>query len=169
MTTIAFIGLGSNLEQPLAHIEQAAAALNELTDTRLIAVSPLYLSKAIGPGEQPDYVNAAAAVETSLPPHQLLAQLQEIENQQGRTRGPIRWVARTLDLDLLLFGDRAIDTDDLIIPHPRMTKRNFVLYPLRDLALSLAGQLNEPLSLPDGRLITSLADQCDSSGIKPLH
>jgi len=169
MSTTAFIGLGSNLEQPLAHIEQAAAALDGIENTSLIATSPLYQSKAIGPGEQPDYINAAAALETSLSAHQLLEQLQAIENQHGRTRGPVRWVARTLDLDLLLFGDHVINTDNLIVPHPRMTERNFVLYPLKDLALSLGKQLTSPLSLPDGRLVTLLADQCDSDGIRPLQ
>lgn len=168
MSTTAFIGLGSNLEQPLTHIEQAAAALDNIEKTSLIATSPLYLSKAIGPGEQPDYINAVAAIETSLSPHQLLTELQKIENQHGRTRGPVRWVARTLDLDLLLFGDEVINTDDLIVPHPRMTERNFVLYPMKDLATSLEKQLPQPLSLPDGRLVSLLADQCDTSGISPL-
>ena len=157
----AYIGLGSNLDQPLAHIKQAAEALRQIPRTQLLVLSPLYQSKAIGPGEQPDYVNAAAALETQLSPLELLHQLQTIENEQGRKRGPVRWVARTLDLDLLLFDNITLDTEELIIPHPRMTERNFVLFPLRDLAL----QLSPTLSLPDGRSIADLAQSCNDDGI----
>ena len=159
--TIAYIGLGSNLDQPLAHIKQAAEALGQIPQTQLLALSPLYQSKAIGPGEQPDYVNAAAALETQLPPLELLHQLQAIENEQGRKRGPVRWVARTLDLDLLLFDNISLKTEELTIPHPRMTERNFVLFPLRDLAT----QLSPALALPDGRSIADLAHNCSDDGI----
>ncbi|PCJ45424.1 MAG: 2-amino-4-hydroxy-6-hydroxymethyldihydropteridine diphosphokinase [Moraxellaceae bacterium] len=159
----AFVGLGSNLDQPLQHIQQAATALDQIPDTELIALSPLYQSSAIGPGEQPDYINAVAALTTSLSAHQLLHQLQSIENQQGRSRGPERWTARTLDLDLLMFGNDVINTAKLTVPHPRMTERNFVLYPLRD----LAHRLNPELTLPNGQRIISLADQCKNDGISP--
>ncbi|MBV1920968.1 MAG: 2-amino-4-hydroxy-6-hydroxymethyldihydropteridine diphosphokinase [Pseudomonadales bacterium] len=157
----AYIGLGSNLDHPLTHIKQAAEALNRIPHTRLLALSPLYQSKAIGPGEQSDYINAAAALETSLPPLKLLHQLQIIESQQGRKRGPVRWVARTLDLDLLLFDNVTLETEELTIPHPRMTERNFVLFPLRD----LAKLLSPSLALPDGRPIADLAQSCNDSGI----
>ena len=159
--TIAYIGLGSNLDQPLANIKQAAEALDQIPQSQLLALSPLYQSKAIGPGEQPDYVNAAAALETQLSPLELLHQLQAIENKQGRKRGPIRWVARTLDLDLLLFDSMTLETEELTIPHPRMTERNFVLFPLRDLAT----QLSPALALPDGRSIADLAQNCSDDGI----
>ncbi len=157
----AYIGLGSNLDQPLAHIKQAAEALGQIPQTRLLALSPLYRSKAVGPGEQPDYINAAAALETSLPPLELLHQLQAIENQQGRKRGPVRWVARTLDLDLLIFDNISLETNELTIPHPRMTERNFVLFPMRD----LAKLLSPALTLPDGRSIINLAQNCNDDGI----
>lgn len=157
----AYIGLGSNLDQPLAHIKQAAEALGQIPQTQLLALSPLYRSKAVGPGEQPDYINAAAALETSLPPLKLLHQLQAIENQQGRKRGPVRWVARTLDLDLLIFDNITLETDELTIPHPRMTERNFVLFPMRD----LAKLLSPALALPDGRSIINLAQNCNGDGI----
>lgn len=157
----AYIGLGSNLDQPLAHIKQAAEALGQIPQTQLLALSPLYRSKAVGPGEQPDYINAAAALETSLPPLKLLHQLQAIENQQGRKRGPVRWVARTLDLDLLIFDNITLETDELTIPHPRMTERNFVLFPMRD----LAKLLSPALALPDGRSIINLALNCNGDGI----
>jgi len=157
----AYIGLGSNLDQPLEHIKQAAEALNQIPQTQLLALSPLYQSEAVGPGEQPDYINAAAALSTQLSPLELLHQLQAIENEQGRQRGPIRWVARTLDLDLLLFDNITLDTEELSIPHPRMTERNFVLFPLRDLAI----HLSLTLSLPDGRSIVDLAQNCNNDGI----
>ena len=157
----AYIGLGSNLDRPLTHIKQAAEALNRIPHTRLLTLSPLYQSKAVGPGEQPDYINAAAALETSLSPLTLLHQLQTIENLQGRKRGPVRWVARTLDLDLLLFDNITLETEELTIPHPRMTERNFVLFPLRD----LAAQLSLSLALPDGRSIAELAQSCSDDGI----
>lgn len=162
-TVSAYIGLGSNLEQPLAHIEQAALALNNIPKTQLTSLSPLYQSQAIGPGEQPDYINAVAAIKTTLLPLELLHALQAIENQQGRKRGPVRWVARTLDLDLLLYGNLTLDTPELSIPHPRMTERNFVLFPLRDLALSL----ERHITLPSGETITQLAEQCSTAGIQP--
>ena len=158
---IAYIGLGSNLDLPLTHIKQAAEALNQIPQTQLLALSPLYQSKAVGPGDQPDYINGAAALETSLPPLKLLHQLQAIENKQGRKRGPVRWVARTLDLDLLLFGSITLETDELTIPHPRMTERNFVLFPMRDLAILLS----PALTLPDGRSIINLAQNCNNDGI----
>ncbi len=159
--TIAYIGLGSNLDQPLEHIKQAAEALDQIPQTQLLALSPLYQSKAVGPGEQPDYTNAVAALETQLPPLELLHQLQAIENKQGRKRGPVRWVARTLDLDLLLFNNIILETEELTIPHPRMTERNFVLFPLRDLATLLS----PTLALPDGRSIVDLAQNCNDDGI----
>ena len=162
--TLAYIGLGSNLEQPQIQIEQAASALNQIPDTQLVATSPLYQSKAIGPGKQADYINAVAALETCLSAPSLLLHLQTIENLQGRQRGSVRWVARTLDLDLLLFGDTIINTPDLTVPHPRMAERNFVLYPLLD----LANTLNPNLALPEGDTIVRLAKQCPTEGIRKL-
>jgi len=136
-----FIALGSNLQQPNSQIEQALTALATLADCTPLGVSRWYRSTAVGPGTQPDYINGAAALQWHSSPQQLLQALQSIENQQGRTRS-VRWGPRTLDLDILLFDDNTIDTATLTVPHPRLAQRNFVLYPLSDLApeLILPGQ-----------------------------
>ena len=136
-TSTVYSGIGSNLGQPLEQVRRARDALAGLPGTRLIGVSPFYRNPAIGPGEQPEYVNAVAAIETRLGPHALLAALQAIETRQGRTRGAIRWQARTVDLDLLVYGDRAISDQRLTVPHPHIHERAFVLKPLLDIAPDL--------------------------------
>lgn len=133
----AYIGIGSNLESPARQVLDARDAIAALPETDLVAFSPLYRNPAVGPGRQPDYVNAVAGVETRLPPRDLLAALQAIEARHGRVRGPQRWMPRTLDLDLLLYGERRIDTEGLRVPHPRMGERAFVLRPLHDIAPEL--------------------------------
>ncbi len=133
----SYIGLGSNQASPLAQIYGAFNALKRLPGSRFIASSRLYGSRAVGPGNQPDYINAVAAIDSALSAEELLRALQRIEQQHGRQRD-IRWGARTLDLDILLFGDQHIDNDSLQIPHPRMTQRPFVLAPLADLDPALA-------------------------------
>ena len=132
-----YIGIGSNLERPVQQVLQARDALAGLPDTRLLGFSPLYRNPAVGPGEQPDYVNAVAAMETRLAPLELLDALQAIEANQGRVRGSVRWEPRTLDLDLLLYGDCEISDERLTLPHPRMRQRAFVLKPLLDIAPGL--------------------------------
>lgn len=148
MKTEAFIGIGSNLGLPLEQVRAAIDALSALEKTQLVSVSPLYRTAPIGPQNQPDYVNAVALIETHFEPHDLLSELQKIEQQQGRMRGE-RWGARTLDLDLLIYGESVISDDTLQIPHPRMAERAFVLYPLSNLAPQLLipglGQVNELL------------------------
>lgn len=129
----AWVGLGSNLRAPREQVLRAVEALGTLRHTRLAQCSPLYLSRPHGPWEQPPFVNAVAEIRTRLEPHALLASLQELERAQGRIRG-VRWGPRPLDLDILLYGDREIRDDVLVIPHPRIGEREFVLYPLRDLA-----------------------------------
>lgn len=133
----AYIGIGSNLEGPAAQVRRAAAALARLPGTRLRTLSPLYRNPAVGPGKQPDYVNAVAVIETRLAPHALLDALQSIEHAQGRERGPVRWQPRTIDLDVLLYGDRVIDDERLTVPHPRIRERAFVLRPLHDVEREL--------------------------------
>ena len=131
----AYVGLGSNLLHPRRQIARALASLRRLPATQLVAASPNYRSAPVGaPGPQPDYVNAVAALDTRLAPRALLAQLQRIERRQGRvrTRGTPRNAARTLDLDLLLYGGRRMRTRTLTLPHPRMHERAFVLRPLLD-------------------------------------
>jgi 2-amino-4-hydroxy-6-hydroxymethyldihydropteridine diphosphokinase len=128
----AYIGLGSNQGGPRAQVDQAFAELAGLRATRLAARSPLYRSAPLDAPGQPDFVNAVAAVETKLTAAQLLDALQAIESRHGRER-PHRNAPRTLDLDLLLFGDTAFASPTLTLPHPRMHERAFVLRPLLDL------------------------------------
>ena len=138
---IAFVGLGSNLGERERHLCAAAAALRATERIRDVVVSPVYESRAEGPGRQGPYLNAVARLETRLSPHSLLLRLLAIEREQGRVRGNQRNAARTLDLDLLLFGSRRLDDADLVIPHPRLCERPFVLDPLCDLAPHLVHPL----------------------------
>ena len=132
---VAFLGLGSNLAHPRRQIARAVRAIASLPRVRLVAVSPNYASAPVDcDAPQPDYVNAVAAVRTTLPPRALLAALQAIEHRQHRRRNAVsrRNAPRTLDIDLLLFGRRRIDVRGLTVPHPRMHQRAFVLRPLAD-------------------------------------
>lgn len=129
---IVYIGLGSNLDEPLARVRRAIASIRQLPHTVLLASSSCYRSNPVGPPGQPDYINAVVKVESGLDPLQLLAGLKEIENGQGRVRAE-RWGPRTLDLDLLLYNDLAMVTTVLTLPHAEMHKRGFVLYPLHEL------------------------------------
>ncbi len=133
----AYVGLGSNLENPARQIETAIELLRGIPETRLIACSPLYNTAPFGVVDQPDFVNAAAVLLTRLEPLELLAKFQEIERNQGREHGGQRWGPRILDLDLLVYSDRVIDEPSLKVPHPGIAERNFVLLPLRDLAPDL--------------------------------
>lgn len=132
----AFIGLGSNLDDPRHQVLRAVTALEALPRSRVQAVSSLYMSPPMGPSDQPDYINAVVQLETALEAAALLAELQEIETRQGRVRGR-RWGARTLDLDLLVYGQERIFTETLTVPHPGLPQRAFVLYPLAELAPDL--------------------------------
>ena len=124
----AYIGLGANLGEAAATVRRALDGLSTLPHTRLRAQSSLFRTAPIDAGGD-DYVNAVAAIDTSLAADELLAQLQALEQQHGRQR-PYPNAPRTLDLDLLLYGDERIATADLTVPHPRMTQRAFVLIPL---------------------------------------
>ena len=150
----AFVGLGANLGEPRAQLRAAAVALAEIPRTQLIALSPLYRSAPVGVGGQPDFVNAVAEIETGLAPWPLLEALLALEARYGRTR-EAPGGARTLDLDLLLFADRLIDEPGLIVPHPRMHKRAFVLAPLAELAPDLV----IPGRGPIGPLLAACKDQ----------
>jgi 2-amino-4-hydroxy-6-hydroxymethyldihydropteridine diphosphokinase len=129
----AFVGLGANLGDPEAQLRRAIAALGELPRTRLVAASSLYRSAPVGVGEQPDFVNAVAQIETTLSARELLEELLTMEARFGRER-PSPGAARTLDLDLLLYGERVIAEPGLVVPHPRMHERAFVLMPLAEIA-----------------------------------
>jgi 2-amino-4-hydroxy-6-hydroxymethyldihydropteridine diphosphokinase len=134
---LAVIGLGSNLAHPRRQLARAVRALARLPGSRLVALSPNYVTAPMGaPGPQPDYVNAVALLRTALPPNALLARLQAIERRQQRRRVPAgpRNAPRTLDLDLLLYGGRRMADARLTLPHPRMHERAFVLRPLLDVA-----------------------------------
>jgi len=133
MNVIATIGLGANLNDPAAQVEYALAELDRLPGTRLLARSSLYASAPVGYVDQPDFINAVAQVETSLAPRALLAALLDIEHRHGRERS-FRNAPRTLDLDLLLYGDAHFHEDGLTLPHPRMHARGFVLLPLLEIA-----------------------------------
>jgi 2-amino-4-hydroxy-6-hydroxymethyldihydropteridine diphosphokinase len=132
----AFIGLGSNLSCPDAQVHSALAALDRIESTRVRAASSLYRSAPVGIAEQPEFVNAVARVTTSLEPRLLLQRLLALEVAQGRVR-TVRNGPRTLDLDLLLFGSQCIDQPGLVVPHPRMHERAFVLIPLFEIAPDL--------------------------------
>ena len=135
-TEVAYIGLGSNLGDPIQQIQTAFSELSALPAIRMVAQSPLYRSPPVGPADQPDYINAVACIRTALSAEMLLDALQELEQVHHRRR--IRhWGPRTLDLDLLLFGDQVIQSERLTVPHPQMTKRRFVLQPLIDIAPDL--------------------------------
>ena len=159
MLTDAFIGLGSNLEAPAAQLARAVSELAALPDTSLVAQSAFYASRPVGPQDQPDFVNGAVWLKTSLEPHQLLDQLLSIEQAHGRERRR-RWGPRTLDLDLLLFGDRALDDERLTVPHRELPNRDFALQPLLD--------LNPGLTLPDGTPVATLRRQCPDNRLRKL-
>jgi 2-amino-4-hydroxy-6-hydroxymethyldihydropteridine diphosphokinase len=129
----AYLGLGSNLDHPLRQLRQALRELDGLARVRLVRVSSLYRSTPMGPAGQPDYLNAVAALDTSLDAEALLVLLQGIEEFHHRVRGE-RWGPRTLDLDLLLYGNEGIETEHLRVPHAGLHERNFVLYPLAEIA-----------------------------------
>lgn len=135
--TTAFVALGSNLDHPVEQVRRALAELDQIGGTRVMRNSALYRSAPVGPGDQPDYVNAVACLITTLGPLALLHELQAIECRHGRVRGAERWEARPLDLDLLLFDDVSLNTPQLIVPHPRLHERGFVLVPLREIAAEL--------------------------------
>ncbi|MBU1618172.1 MAG: 2-amino-4-hydroxy-6-hydroxymethyldihydropteridine diphosphokinase [Gammaproteobacteria bacterium] len=158
--TLVYIGLGANLNQPVQQLERAVLALQSIKDTKLVQVSGFYGSKPMGPQDQPDYVNAVAALSTLLSAEDLLTELQQIELEQGRQRKDERWGPRTLDLDILLFGDEVIQTGRLTVPHYGMKVREFVLYPL--------AELNSGLVLPDGTRLSELLTTVPLNGLSRL-
>jgi len=133
---VAYIGLGSNLDDPRRQITQALAELGGLPGSRLLASSSLYRTPPMGPPGQPDYINAVAQIETALEPHALLDALQAIERAHDRVRS-VRWGPRTLDLDLLLYDQQEIADERLCVPHPGLTERAFVVLPLLEIAPTL--------------------------------
>lgn len=157
-TQLAYIGLGSNQQQPYQQLQNALYALEQLPETQILRISSPYLSDSLLPG-QPRYCNAVAVVETTLPPLALLDHLQAVENAQGRTRTE-HWGPRTLDLDILLYGDEIINQPRLRIPHDQMLLRPFVLYPLAEIA--------PDLTLPDGQPLTTRLSTCPQGNLQKL-
>ena len=136
MMVTAYIGLGANLDDPAAQVELAMGELARLPQSRLVARSSLYASAPVGYAEQPDFINAVAALETLLSPRALLEAMLGIEHHHGRNR-TFRNAPRTLDLDLLLYGEAHFHEENLTLPHPRMHERAFVLLPLLEIAPDL--------------------------------
>ncbi|HIE01500.1 MAG: 2-amino-4-hydroxy-6-hydroxymethyldihydropteridine diphosphokinase [Candidatus Parabeggiatoa sp.] len=163
MTTrsTVYVGLGSNLDNPIHQLKQALLALNTIPTTVLLKHSALYRSKPLGPQNQPDYINAVAVLTTELAPLMLLNELQAIENKQGRVRTAQRWGPRTLDLDMLLYGNKQLETPQLTLPHPGLYDRAFVLYPLYECAPDLV--------LPNGLKAYDLIQRCSVMEMAQLN
>lgn len=157
----AYVALGSNLDQPVAQIERAFVALANLEQCRLIARSRLYETQPLGPQDQPEFINAAAGLLTTLTPRQLLVELKRLERELGRTQPVVRWGPRLIDLDLLVHADAQISESDLTVPHPGLPERNFVLYPLRDIAPELL--------VPGHGRVSRLAARVGGAGLALLH
>jgi 2-amino-4-hydroxy-6-hydroxymethyldihydropteridine diphosphokinase len=157
--SLAYIALGSNLASPLDQVNAAIAALSEIPESRVVALSSFYRTPPLGPQDQPDYLNAAVALETALSPEALLDNTQRIELQQGRVRKAERWGPRTLDLDIMLFGQQVLDTPRLTVPHYDMKNRGFMLWPLFEIA--------PELTFPDGTTLAAILKQLNSA--QPAH
>ncbi|MEN0580547.1 2-amino-4-hydroxy-6-hydroxymethyldihydropteridine diphosphokinase [Phytobacter palmae] len=150
--TLCYIAIGSNLASPLEQVKAALDAIGEIPQSRVVAVSSFYRTPPLGPQDQPDYLNAAVALETTLEAETLLDHTQRIELQQGRVRKAERWGPRTLDLDIMLFGDQVIQTPRLTVPHYDMKNRGFMLWPLFEIAPALI--------FPDGVTLNAALKEC---------
>lgn len=159
MSHIAYIGLGSNLEDPVQQLLTALTELDQLEECQLAAQSSLYSSKPVGPQDQPDFVNAVAKLKTGLTPLVLLDRLQELEQNHRRIRER-HWGPRTLDLDLLLYDDDFITNPRLIVPHAHMHERGFVLLPLQEIA--------PEISIPGKGLVTEILHYIDTDDLQLL-
>lgn len=160
MKVTIFVGIGANLNNPKAQVNSALVALSKLTKSRVIAHSSLYRTPPMGPQDQADYINAVAKLETRLLPIELLNELQAIEKSHGRVRKSEKWGPRTLDLDLLLYGNQMIKEERLTVPHYGIKQRAFVLVPL--------AEIEPELTLPDNSRIAELIKQTGNQGIQQL-
>lgn len=152
VSVTAYIGIGSNLNNPAQQVTRAFTELAVLPQSRMLRRSRLYLSRPLGPQDQPDFVNAAAVLDTTLAPLALLRELQTVEARHGRKREHERhWGPRSLDLDLLIYDELRMQTAELTLPHPHLHERSFVLYPLAELAPELVIPGHGPVqTLRDG-------------------
>ena len=157
----AYIGIGSNLGDPREQVLAAIDELGAIPRCRLVKRSALYASAPMGPKDQPDYVNAVVLVETFFEPTELLGRLQAIERRYGRVRDSLRWGPRTLDLDLLVFGEIRLDTPELVLPHPGAHERCFVLCPLAD--------LGKETRIPGHGTVGEMLAHCDCRGVVRLE
>ena len=155
-----YVGLGSNLAQPEQQVSQALRAIESLPASHISATSSLYISRPMGPQDQPSYVNAVVEVQTEMQAVEFHHCLQKIELEHGRVRKAERWGPRTLDLDILIFGTQVIDSVELTVPHYGMKEREFVLYPLHEIA--------PELQLPNGPKLTELLINCPLNGLEKL-
>jgi 2-amino-4-hydroxy-6-hydroxymethyldihydropteridine diphosphokinase len=156
----AYVGLGSNLDDPRRQIERAFDALAQLPDSRLVLRSRLYRSKPLGPVTQPDFINAAAGLLTRLAPLVLLHALKSAERELGRERPIVHWGPRRIDLDLLVHGSARVVAPELTLPHPGLAERAFVLAPLADIA--------PELRVADLGLVREMLDAIDTRGLERL-
>ena len=157
---LAYVGLGSNLDAPAEQVKTALTDLQSLPATQLLKKSSLYASPPMGPQDQPDYINAVALLDTALSAHDLLTALQAIEQQHGRQRKR-RWGERTLDLDILLYAQQMIEDECLSVPHPGLTQRAFVVYPL----LEIAGDI----TIPGLGSLQTIAARCPHGALQRLE
>jgi 2-amino-4-hydroxy-6-hydroxymethyldihydropteridine diphosphokinase len=156
----AYVALGSNLSQPRRQVERAFDALAALPDTRLVARSNLWRTRPLGPQDQPEFVNAAAGLLTTAEPRALLESLQAVERRLGKAEPSVRWGPRVIDLDLLAVGDLRIEEPGLTLPHPGLHQRNFVLYPLSEIAAELW--------VPGHARVRRLTERASPAGIERL-
>lgn len=140
----AFISIGSNIGDRLKHLKEAVRALHSHEGISVLSVSSIYETEPVGYSDQADFLNLATGIETELSAHELLAVCQEIERELGRVRD-VRWGPRTVDLDILLYNNDLIETEDLVVPHPRMHERAFVLIPLLEIAPAIGHPVTSKL------------------------
>ena len=158
----AYIGLGSNLDDPEAQVRGALSSLQGLARTRLVAVSGLYRTPPMGPQDQPDYVNAVVGLLSQQPPEELLLSLQNLERSLGRVRTEgDRWGPRVIDLDILVYGKVQQSSPGLSLPHPGILERNFVLFPLCDIAPALL--------VPGQGVVSELANRLGDKGLQRIE
>lgn len=159
--TPAYVAIGSNLDEPIAQVEAAFVELAGLSQCRLVARSRLYRTRPLGPQDQPEFVNAAAGLLTTASPRELLTALKRLEARMGREQPVVRWGPRRIDFDLLVHGSERVSEPDLVVPHPGVPERNFVLYPLLDIAPALL--------IPGHGRVSTLAARVGAAGLAPIE
>jgi 2-amino-4-hydroxy-6-hydroxymethyldihydropteridine diphosphokinase len=156
----AYVAVGANLDDPLARVQESFAHLGAIRATRVVAISRLYRTAPLGPNDQPDFINAVVGILTQLTASQLLSELKSLECALGRAAPVVRWGPRRIDFDLLIFGVERIDSQSLTVPHPGVPTRNFVLYPLLDIAPELL--------VPGHGRVRELASRVSADGLSAL-